>query len=316
MIIRKESDTMTVYFPEGSLINTRKNEEALSSLGALKEACLNETVLEAKAKKCDREYNIHVDLGFAEGIIPKNEGAIGISDGTVREIALITRVGRPVQFVVTDLYTDADGKQKALLSRRRAQEKCNEEYISHLRPGDIIDVVVTHLEGFGAFCDVGAGVSALMPVDNISVSRISHPADRFFPGQKIKTVVRARDALGRLTLSHKELLGTWEENAARLSPGETVSGIIRSVEKYGVFVELFPNLAGLAEGGEGYQPGQNCVVYIKSLIPEKMKIKLNIILTNDDPPEKIPVEYFYFGDHMDAFRYSPDGCEKIVETVF
>lgn len=316
MIIRKESDTMTIYFPEGSLINTRKNEEALSSLGALKEAFLNETVLEARAKKCDREYNIHVDFGFARGIIPKNEGAVGIDDGSVREIALITRVGRPVQFVVTGIDTDVDGKVKVLLSRRRAQEKCSGEYINQLRPGDVIDAVVTHMEGFGAFCDVGAGVSALLPVDHISVSRISHPADRFSPGQKIRAIVRARDTLGRLTLSHKELLGTWEENASRLSAGETVSGIIRSVEKYGVFVELLPNLAGLAEGGEGYRPGQSCVVYIKSLIPEKMKIKLNIILAGDDPPEKMPVEYFFRGDHMDFFRYSPPLCERTVETVF
>ena len=38
-----------------------------------------------------------------------------------------------------------------------------------------------------------------------------------------------------ITLTHKELLGTWEENIAMFQTGETVAGIIRSVEPYGIF---------------------------------------------------------------------------------
>ena len=77
------------------------------------------------------------------------------------------------------------------------------------------------------------------------MSRISHPSDRFRTGQDIYAVVTDVDQTLRVSLSHKELLGTWEENAALFSSGETVSGIVRSVEHYGVFVELAPNLAGL-----------------------------------------------------------------------
>lgn len=63
------------------------------------------------------------------------------------------------------------------------------------------------------------------------------------------------DPAGRVSLSHKELLGTWEENAALFSPGETVSATVRSVESYGIFVELTPNLAGLAEPKAGVRAG-------------------------------------------------------------
>lgn len=56
---------------------------------------------------------------------------------------------------------------------------------------------------------------------------------------------------GRICLSQRELLGTWEENASLFEQGETVAGIVRSVEDYGIFVELTPNLAGLAEFREG-----------------------------------------------------------------
>ena len=58
-----------------------------------------------------------------------------------------------------------------------------------------------------------------------------------------------------------------------------VSGIIKETDKYknGIFVELKPNLVGLAEYKEGFSYGQNVDVYIKKIIKEKKKIKLLII---------------------------------------
>ena len=307
---------MHIYYPEGQLSGTAENRAALQSISALREAMLKETVLEARALKCDRAHTLHVGLGCMEGRIPREEGALGIADGTVRDIALISRVGKAVQFTVTGIERDETGRYVALLSRRRAQEKCAEEYLGSLVPGDVIRAAVSHMESFAAFCDVGAGVTALLPIDSISVSRIPHPAARFFTGQPIKAVVRARDALGRLTLTHKELLGTWAENAARFAAGETVPGIIRSVESYGVFVELTPNLAGLAEYDEKYTAGSECAVYIKSILPERMKIKLIIVDAGNEKAALPPWEYFFTGGHMDAFRYSPPECEKVTETVF
>ena len=307
---------MTVFYPEGQLFAAAENRAALSSLSALRDAMLKETVLEARALKCDKAHDLHIDLGIMDGVIPREEGALGIAEGTVRDIALISRVGKPVQFTVTRVGKNAAGKYEAVLSRKKAQEKCVSSYLSALVPGDVIHAAVSHMEPFAAFCDVGAGVTALLPIDCISVSRIPHPGARFFTGQRIRAAVRYRDALGRLTLTHKELLGTWEENAARFSPGETVPGIIRSVESYGVFVELTPNLAGLAEYDERYEAGCACSVFIKNMIPEKMKIKLIIVDTLPQKPAPAAWDYFFTGSHMDSFRYSPNGCDRPVETVF
>ena len=156
---------------------------------------------------------------------------------------------------------------------------------------------------------------ALLPIDSISVSRIEHPKERFYPGMDIKAVVKSIEN-GRISLSHKELLGTWEENAQRFTPGETVTGIVRSVENYGAFVELSPNLAGLAETKEGVKVGQQASVYIKSIIPSKMKIKLIIIDTFPYSYSPHTPEYFFNGDRMESFMYSPEGCEKIICTDF
>ncbi len=306
---------MSFYYPEGRLIDTPLNKAALASAAALADACRDGQILEARAVVCDSEHNLIVDLGCMRGIISREECAIGIREGTVRDIAIISRVNRPVCFHVTGFAKQQDGSTMAILSRRTAQEQCRQAYLSALCPGDVIPATVTHLEPFGVFADIGCGIISLMPIDTISVSRINHPRERFCAGMEIRAVIKNIEG-DRITLSHKELLGTWEENAARFSPGETVAGTVRSVEPYGIFVELAPNLAGLAELKENVKPGQQASVFIKSLIPDKMKVKLIIIDTFDEPMKPTEPDYYFYGDHMDTFRYSPAVCEKQVLTTF
>lgn len=283
---------MSEYRPEGSILNLPSNKNALSSVQGIKEAMLKGTILEGRAALCDKDHNLHIDLGVMKGIIPRNEGAIGIEEGYVRDIALISRVGKSVCFVVEDIRRNAEGRLYALLSRKKAQQKVMREYTDNLKEGDIIEVKVSHMENFGAFCDIGAGITALLPIEAISVSRIPHPGVRFFVGQNIKCIVHSRDDKGRIVLSHKELLGTWEENAALFRIGETVPGIIRSVESYGVFVELAPNLAGLAEYNPDVKEGMSAAVYIKNIIPERKKIKLIIVDYYEEKQTPSEIRYF------------------------
>lgn len=305
---------MKVCYPEGWLTERNSGCKTAYSPTEIKDAIETREILESTAFMCDNDHNLLVNLGSMRGIIPRNEGAIGIKEGTTRDIALISRVGKSVSFTVTDIKNDTAGKPYALLSRKDAQQICRKNILENHRIGDIIDARVTHLESFGAFCDIGCGNIALLPIDSISVSRISHPRDRFSVGDDIRVIIKQIEN-GRITLSHKELLGTWEENAARFSQGQTVHGIVRSVESYGVFVELAPNLAGLAEARSDVYVGQSTSVYIKSMIPEKMKIKLIIIdsFDSDYPNEK---KYFYEKDHIDRFIYSPENALKKIETVF
>ena len=306
---------MKCFFPEGWHEDKSDIKMLTYSKSEIQEALDNRHILEAVAYMCDGDHNLLVNLGAMKGVIPRVEGAIGIEEGTTRDIALISRVGKTVCFTVEEISEDAVGRPYALLSRRNAQKKCKEQMLYNLSPGDILNAKVTHLESFGAFCDIGCGNIALLPIDSISVSRITHPSDRFVTGDNIKVIVKSIAPNGRITLSHKELLGTWSENAERFSAGQTVSGIVRSIESYGIFVELAPNLAGLAESKEGVKVGERACVYIKSIIPDKMKIKL-IIIDSFDNNEAPDYEYFYYEDRMDSFVYSPPESLKIIETVF
>lgn len=306
---------MKKYLPEGAVFNSRETEKILSNENLLKEACEKRRYLEARALMCDSAHNLHFKLGEISGFMPHDECAEGIRDGGVKDIAIISRVNKATGFYITE-FDESDEKPVAILSRTQAQADCRNEYIASLVPGDIIDAKVTHIEPFGAFCDIGRGITALLPINSVSVSRIPNPHARFFTDQSIKAVVRSIDENGRITLSHRELLGTWEENVAMFNSGETVTGIVRSVEPYGIFVELAPNLAGLAEYVEGVEAGQSASVFIKSVNAEKMKIKLIIVSTDSAPCENRKYKYFIESGHIDAWRYSPYKCTKTVETVF
>lgn len=333
------SATVNPYLPEGQLLTQPRNRELTASLQGLERAMYAGIILEGMALLCDGSLDLHIDLPAlpdVSAVIPAHEVVYNKNNAPVKDIAILTRVGKAVCFKVVGITT-RDGQTQVTLSRRAAQAECMTHYLTTLTPGDIIPARVTHMESFGAFVDIGCGISSLLSVDTISVSRISHPRDRLYNGQLIQAVVRSmtweEDGLpGRIFVSTRELLGTWEENAAAFRAGQTVAGIIRSVEDYGVFVELTPNLAGLAEikedacGEDAHKTalkalvGRRAAVFIKSILPERMKIKLVLIDAYAETAHLLPSLTYYLpadgSRHIDRWVYSPKGAKKQIETVF
>ena len=260
----------------------------------LRAAIASREILQSTALAFDTQRQLRFDLGGVKAVMPFGQCADGAESGTVRDIAVLTRVGRPTCFVIEGMKTGENGQPCYLLSRAEAQRMCKAEYLDTLQPGDILPCTVTHIEPFGAFCDVGCGISALLPIDCMSVSRMQ----------------------GRFVLTIRELLGTWEENAAGFTVGETVVGIVRSVEEYGTFVEIAPNLAGLAETCPDLHPGQAVSVYIKNILPDKMKIKLVIVNHSLGQSHRFDLRYFITEGHIDHWLYSTPESRKRIETDF
>ena len=162
------------FLPEGRLLHTPENEAACASRDGLRRAMEEGTVLEGVAQLCDGAHNLLVSVGPFTGFLPREEAALGIAEGTTREIAILSRVGKPVCFQITALE-ESEGVLRPRLSRRRAQQAALDAMLAGLHPGCILPAVVTHLESFGAFVDIGCGVPSLIGIESISVSRIPHP---------------------------------------------------------------------------------------------------------------------------------------------
>ncbi len=294
-----------IYLPEGLRPRIPLTPATLHS--SMEEG----TILEAPVERCDTERTLHVNLGPMEGLIPREEAVAPSISGSGRDIALLSRVGKCICFTVKELCCDAKGAPYALLSRREVQEKALTWLLETLRPGMVLSCRVTHLEAFGAFVDIGCGVIAMLPIENISVSRIPHPAERFRIGQKILAAVASVDTEKcRFTMTHKELLGTWMENASYFRAGETVQGTVRSIRDYGAFVELAPNLSGLADLRDNVLEGDRVSVYIRSIRPERMKIKLQIIERLPPLPCPAPLRYQITDGRLEKWVYSPPGYER------
>ncbi len=303
------------YLPEGMLIDSEENKSYVSGENGMARAMAEGTIVEGIATMCDSGHNLIVDIEGKRGIIPRNETAIGIESGKTRDIAVISRVGKPVCFTVTGKDGDT-----YILSRKAAQVIALENILENIPEGEVLCGRITHLEPFGAFVDMGCGNISLIGIENISVSRIGHPADRFSVGQDIYMAVLSKDRdMGRVTFTHRELLGTWQENAARVSPGQTTIGVVRGIEEYGAFIELTPNLSGLAEMREDIAVGDLVSVYIKSVIPERMKVKLIIIdlIPKRDMGKVKPEDYFITSGQIRQWIYSPPSCRgKYIATHF
>ena len=151
--------------------------------------------------------------------------------------------------------------------------------------GQVLNGTVKNIKPYGAFIKLENGVTGLAYIEDLSVARIKSPEERVKVGQNLQIMVKSIDKKqNRVMLTYKELLGTWEDNIKNFEEGITVTGIVRETEKFknGIFVELMPNLVGMAEYEEGFEYGQEVNVFIKKISREKKKIKLDILKNKEE----------------------------------
>ena len=159
---------------------------------------------------------------------------------------------------------------------RITSEECKKN-ANNLHLGDTVNGIVKSIKPYGAFIEIEGGIVGLVHIKDLSVARIKTPFERLQIGQKINIKIKDIDKeTGKISLSYKEMFGTWEENAKNFQVGMKIKGIVRETEKdkNGIFVELKPNLVGMIEYKDGLEYGQDISVAIKKIDYEKKKIKL------------------------------------------
>ena len=92
-----------LYPPEGRLLHTLRNRANVETLSRLRQTMARETVVEGRVTLCTPAHDLVVQLGPFTGTIPREEAALGIREGTAREISILSRVGKPVSCVVTQV---------------------------------------------------------------------------------------------------------------------------------------------------------------------------------------------------------------------
>ncbi len=262
------------FIPEGW--NEGENVYTFSDL---KSALDSREVLSGKVTQCDFNNNLHVSLGKGiEGIIPRQEFEfINVDeDGFCNPKICKGKVDSYVCFRVKEI----DNNSNIILSRKSVQKDAIDWIKEDLKPGMVINGIVKNIRKFGAFIEIGGGVVGLLHIEDISISRIKGPEERLKIGQKIPVMIKYIDIdKNKIVLTYKELLGNWDDNVKEYEEKTVVEGIVKEADQYknGIFIELKPNLVGLAEYKEGLEYGQKVNVYIKKIMKDRKKIKLLII---------------------------------------
>lgn len=263
------------FMPEGWNIfdNTITKEKLINAMN-------EKAIIQGRVISCDRNYNLHIEnKDGLNAIIPREEVEAIYTDtsGFPKPNICSGKVNRLVQFQVNKFIEEDN---KVILSRRKVGLQAIDWVKNDLKQGDIVNGIVTNIRPFGAFVEIGGGISGLLNIENISVARIKNPKERFKVGQKINVMIKSIDKENnRIYLTYKELLGTWDDNVQGLKEGTTIKGIVRDKEKRGrgFFIEIKPNLVGLVEPEENLEYGQEVQAFIKKIVPKKKKIKLVLI---------------------------------------
>lgn len=281
-------------------------------IGMIERALEHNQILMAKAIKCDENGNLTVSIGNGiYGTIPFELVAFP-HIGRIKYAHASSRVGRTVSFRVKSI-NPATGKIE--LDRRSVQKDALDYIKSTWTPGDVIKGRVIGSASYGIFIDVGYGLSALLPSEYVSTSGDRNPGKNFKYGQEVRVAIHHIEN-NKILLTLRELLGTWNENIANFHVGETVEGYVRAVKDYGIFVELAPNLCGLAEPFDGLREGDKVSVIIHDILYRVCRLKLYIVGLSEiqgTPPAYI---YYDLRDRLDRWVYSDKAEDKGLITDF
>ena len=270
---------MQKYLPENwEQIHTKflTINDAIAKLNQAKQAG---TVLKGCVSKVDNQNNMYIDMGCVTGLIPYHEFEKPYRQGAVISPNRIkAKVNSYLNFIV--IATDKISEETVTLSRMQAIEFIKEDLFPSLKIGDVFDGIVENIDkrGTAAFIDIGGGVLGYLHITDASDVRVKDISERFKVGDRVKVSIKSIDVSGKkINLSHRDILGSWEDNASRFKIGDTVPGVIRDRIGVGILVELTPNLMGLIDFEQGIEYGDLIKVQVKAINTETQRIKLKII---------------------------------------
>lgn len=250
------------------------------SVQDLKVAFEKKQVFDVLVEEVDGEYNLHCTLADGvRGIMPREEvSSVVEEDGLVDSNLCMKKKGKVMQACIIALEVEEDSVKKLVLSKKELELKVRRWMYNNLKPGMRLKGVVRGMTDYAAFVDVGGGVTGYLKVEDIAYVRPKTVSDKLKYGQRIEAVVKKYDRdTGKIELSLKELAPKFETRLGDLKVGDIVEGTVRVKNRNGLIVELPGDLLGMSEHISGIEVGMKVIVHIKKIVPEKEKIKIDII---------------------------------------
>ena len=251
-------------------------------------------------------------LAFAQAWAQLNDAKIQ-GDTILAKVVSIVKGGVLVDVADLKGFTPFDGlidtkievkvleadpkKNKLILSQRQAvaeqRDQVVDNILSTLEEDQIVKGEVVRIADFGAFVDIN-GIDGLLPISEISWSRIKHPSDVISLGETIEVkIIKIDNELKRISLSLKRMgEDPWQQIEGQFEEGQVITGTVNKVTGFGAFINIFPGVEALLPVSEmaeenvnpfnRFKVGDSVEVLIKKFTPQEHRIALSVKDINKD----------------------------------
>ncbi|NQT33387.1 MAG: 30S ribosomal protein S1, partial [Candidatus Omnitrophica bacterium] len=213
---------------------------------------------------------------------------------------------KKLKFTIVKINTQRKNivlSRKELVDEKRRSEK--KVILEGLNKGDVVKGIVRNITDFGAFIDIGGGITGLLHITDMSWGRVSHPSEAVNIGDDIDVKVLDFDKeTVKVSLGLKQVLDNpWENIGEKYPEGATVKGKVVNIMPYGIFIELEKGIEGLIHisefswskkynhPSEKFKPGDEIDAMVLKADIDNQKLSLGIKQLDKDPWEGVQDRY-------------------------
>lgn len=285
-VIKLDKKRNNVVVSRRAVLEATLGEERKALLENLQEGSVVKGIV-----KNITDYGAFVDLGGIDGLLHITD----LAWRRVKHPSEVLEVGQEVEAKV--LKFDQD-KQRVSLGMKQLGEDPWSGLTRRYPQGTRLFGKVSNLTDYGAFVEIEQGIEGLVHVSEMDwTNKNVHPSKVVQLGDEVEVMILEIDEdRRRISLGMKQCQANpWEEFAANHNKGDKLSGAVKSITDFGVFVGLPGGIDGLVhlsdlswtESGEEavrkYKKGEEVEAVVLAIDVEKERISLGIKQLEGDP---------------------------------
>lgn len=289
----------------GELEMSFKGADRKKAIDKLRELLAAGTVIPVKVLEANKG-GLLVRLEGVTGFLPVSqlspENYPRVAGGEKNKILekLKILVGQQLDVKIIDVNEEAD---KLIVSEKAVWETKQENVLSKYKIGDAVEGDITAVTDFGAFVRFDPNLEGLVHISEIAWQRIDHPRDVLKVGDHVRAQIINLEG-SKIFLSMKKLIeDPWKNVGDRFKVGQMIKGRVLKINPFGLFVELDPDIHGLAhiselatkptkDVNEVARVGDEFDFRIISIDPENHRLGLSLRKMKEEREEKdvVPAE--------------------------
>jgi small subunit ribosomal protein S1 len=299
-IIKLNKKRGNVVLSRKSLLEKERQELRKEALETIQEGQILEGVV-----KNITDYGVFVDLGGLDGLLHITD----MTWGRINHPSEMFSVGDDIRVKVMKFD---EKNERVSLGLKQLQPDPWSGVEEKYPVGSRVSGKVVSLTDYGAFVELEDGVEGMIHVSEMSwTKKVKHPSKVLNVGDEIDSVVLDVDIPNRrISLGLKQIgENPWESIAEKYPLGTKLSGTIKNIADFGLFVDVEGDVDGLvhltdlswvqnyAHPSETFKKGDKLEVMVIHLDPENERFSLGLKQLQDDPWDKISTSYNVDGEY-------------------